>query len=250
MAEKPDSPLKSIFSKASAEGGFTRPHRPRTPDRGKNPRFDFPEHRTEAVVLKPELTKKSAILFLLLFGTIWNGIVSVFVVVLIKSFLEGKPEWFMLFFLIPFVLIGIGIIFILGYYILALFNPKLELTCRPGQPALGERFQVSWRVNGNVNRLQSLKLVLEAEEVARYMRGTTTVTDRNTFEQVLLADQSQDVATDYSGNVELTIPPGSMHSFKGRNNEIIWSIKAEGKIARWPNITNNFLLLVAPRRPR
>ncbi|MBN1393582.1 MAG: hypothetical protein JW959_00935, partial [Pirellulales bacterium] len=60
-----------------------------------------------------------------LFGTLafcvfWNGLVAVFLGVVVHGHLSAKPDWFGTFFIIPFVLIGIGaIVFFLRQLLIA-----------------------------------------------------------------------------------------------------------------------------------
>ena len=51
-----------------------------------------------------------------------------------------------------------------------------------------------------------------------------------------------------NGAAELTIPSETMHSFEGDANKIIWEIKVEGEIARWPDVGENFPITIRPIR--
>ncbi|MGB0415075.1 MAG: DUF3592 domain-containing protein, partial [Coraliomargarita sp.] len=86
----------------------------------------------------------------------WNGITSVFVVIAVKSHLDGNPEWFLTFFIIPFVLIGFALIFAIFHSLLALANPKLELILAEASPQLGEPVQLEWRSDKPLHRLRKL----------------------------------------------------------------------------------------------
>mgnify|MGYP001826188681 FL=1 len=37
-----------------------------------------------------------------------------------------------------------------------------------------------------------------------------------------------------------------MHSFEADRNKIIWEIKVEGEIVRWPDIDQNFPITIRP----
>jgi hypothetical protein len=39
-----------------------------------------------------------------------------------------------------------------------------------------------------------------------------------------------------------------MHSFAAPHNKIVWSLKVEGVIDRWPDVGEEFPLVVYPRR--
>lgn len=217
---------------------------------GKVAQYDYPEEQMEGIVLKPQVGRITGLLVLVVFCAFWNGITSIFVFKVVQDHLQGDPDWFLTLFMIPFVLVGLGMVFAVLYTFLGLFNPKVEISLNPGTPRMGEAFLVSWRVEGNTQRLQNLKIFLEAEEMATYQRGTDSVTVRNIFEQVELSIQEASQTTDYSGSTDLLIPLESMHSFKSSNNQIRWSVKVHGDIPRWPDVSGVFPIEVLPAKPQ
>ena len=62
------------------------------------------------VTLTSTHTPVRMVLLGLFFTLFWNGIVSIFVYNVVKSYLDGRPEICLTIFLIPFVLIGLGLI--------------------------------------------------------------------------------------------------------------------------------------------
>ena len=62
-----------------------------------------------------------------LFALVWNGVVSIFVHQAWFSIKEGDPEWFLIIFLIPFVVVGFVAIGALLAEIFRLSNPKIEI---------------------------------------------------------------------------------------------------------------------------
>jgi len=175
----------------------------------------------------------------------WNGIVSVFLLQLIKSHQSGRPDWFLTIFLIPFVLIGIGLIFGIFHSLLALANPKLELTLSESSPALGDKVQLEWSATKPLTKVRNLKISLQGEEAATYRRGTNSVTDKSIFHRDLLLELDQP-ANQQRGTLELTIPIDSMHSFDSSNNKISWQICVDGEIPRFPDIKNTYPITVRP----
>ncbi|CAA6696796.1 MULTISPECIES: DUF3592 domain-containing protein [unclassified Lentimonas] len=175
----------------------------------------------------------------------WNGIVSVFLFQLIKSYQGGRPDWFLTIFLIPFVLIGIGLIFGIFHSLLALANPKIELTLSESSPALGDKVQLEWSATKPLTKVRNLKIALQGEEAATYRRGTNSVTDKSTFYRDLLLELDQPAAQQ-RGTLELTIPTDSMHSFDSSNNKIVWQISVDGEIPRFPDIKNTYPITVRP----
>ena len=89
---------------------------------------------------------------------------------------------------------------------------------------------------------------LEAQEVARYQRGTDTITERHEFySREIDRVQHFDVFDDYH-SCDITIPDDLMPSFVSKNNRIEWMLRFEGDIARWPDFKEEFKILVTPPR--
>jgi len=69
--------------------------------------YGFGRSGSESVVLKSKGTPLGKLACAIGATIFWNGITSVFVTIAIRSHLKGDPEWFLTFFIIPFVLIGL-----------------------------------------------------------------------------------------------------------------------------------------------
>jgi hypothetical protein len=184
-----------------------------------------------------------------LFALIWNGIISVFVWQAWKGFERGKPEWFLVLFLIPFVAIGLGAIGMLVYCFLGLFTPRTKLTLGRRSVELGEEMDLSWAFVGRSERVRRLVITIEGMERATYRRGTDSSTDVNVFCK-LPVFESQDAGEIRSGTARVRIPAGLMHSFKSNNNEIRWEVKVRGEIPRFPDVSDDFEITILPIRAR
>ena len=198
--------------------------------------------------LEPEAGPIAKIVAMTLIAVFWNGIVSVFVWQAVKAVQSGNPEWFMMIFLTPFVLVGLALIVGIFYTILAAFNPRPILSVSPASPRLGTPLRVDWSFKGKVSRIQQLKIVLEGHEKATYRRGTDTYTDREAFASFELAASSLEWEIG-RGSAEVTIPEDTMHSFASVNNGVIWSLIVEGAIPRWPDVSESFEIEVRPMAP-
>jgi hypothetical protein len=199
------------------------------------------------LVLEPRLTPMGKVAGALFFSIFWNGIVSIFVWQVWKSWQSGDPEWFPTIFLIPFVLVGLLSFAFVGHFMLALANPRPRLTLTPGQPRLDGPLTLEWRFTGRNEMLTRLRIFLEGREEATYQRGTDTVTDREafaTFDLVNTANQWEMP----KGTTDLVIPGDTMHSFEAESNKIIWEIKVEGEIERWPDVSQSFPINLRPIR--
>lgn len=195
--------------------------------------------------LKPQVGPVGKVGGSLFFALFWNGIVSIFVWQAWKGWEQGNPDWFLTIFLVPFVLVGLASFGFVGHFLLALANPRPRLTLTPGQPRLGGELRLEWRFAGRSSRLASLRIFLEGREEATYQRGTDTITEREVFATFDLANTQNDWEIP-QGAIELTVPSDSMHSFEADANKIIWEIKVEGEIARWPDIGQNFPITIRP----
>jgi hypothetical protein len=197
------------------------------------------------LLLKPQHSPVGKVTGALFFSLVWNGIVSIFVWQVWKSWQSGNPEWFPTIFLIPFVLVGLLSFAFVGHFLLALANPRPRLTLSPGQPRLDGQLNLEWRFNGRTARLAHLRIFLEGREEATYQRGTDTVTDREVFATFDLVNTANEWEIP-RGMVHLAIPGDTMHSFEADSNKIIWEIKVEGEIERWPDVSQNFPITVGP----
>ncbi len=184
----------------------------------------------------------------LVFTLLWNGIVSVFVVMAVAGWQEGNVDWFLTLFMIPFVLVGLAGVVAIIHTMLACGNPRLTLTLSRSGIHPGEPFDISWTATGRTDRLQSLRIVLELHEEATYRRGTDTHTSKETvFEmEILRVDDSMELLHRPSGQASVTIPAGAMHSFAANNNRLIWRLCVYGDIPRWPDVKDQHELTVRP----
>ena len=179
----------------------------------------------------------------------WNGIVSVFVVIAVKDYLDGDPSWVLMIFLIPFVLVGLVLLGAVGHAFLKLFNPTVELTFDPPFVEPGGELHVAWSLTGSTHRLRSLTLTLQGLEKATYSRGTdTTITDEHVFHESELHHASAEgvQATMKDGSTTVSLPATAMHTFKSRHNEVAWRVKLTADVARRPDLNEAYPLAVLP----
>ena len=197
------------------------------------------------LVLSPESTPVGRFLGLLAVSIFWNGIVSIFLGFAISSFVRGKPEWLLTLFMIPFVLVGIGLVLGALHALLGIFNPRPTLTLLRSNLCLGDRTQVRWQFQGSTRRIRKLVIFLRGSETAKYRRGTKTHTDISEFYNVNLVETESplDMA---EGTTEVEIPAASMHTFLGTNNQITWHLVVHGDIPLWPDVSVAFPLTVYP----
>jgi Protein of unknown function (DUF3592) len=209
------------------------------------PAPSFAAEETGPRELRPNVTPLGKFFGLTFAALFWNGIVSVFLWQVVQSWRAGQPDGCLTTFLIPFVLVGLALVYSVFHQLLALFNPRPRLTLSPGVLTPGGMAYLQWRMDGRASRVRRLRIVLEGREEARYRRGTDTYTDRETFASVQVVDTGQPFEIP-AGSIHVSVPEGTMHSFSAENNKIIWTLKADCEIPGWPDSADEYEILVRP----
>jgi hypothetical protein len=190
---------------------------------------------------------------------LWNGIVSGFAVVAVHGLWEGAPDWVLIGFLIPFLVVGIGLIvvFVRQWVLATAIGPTLlEISDQPLHP--GRSCELLLWQSGRL-RLCWLEVLLACDEEATYRHGTNTRNESHrVFEQSVFrrdhpaGHHPEDGARFEVQREPLTarfaaeVPAGAMHSFKSEHNEINWRFIVRGKAAGWPDFERSFPVIVCP----
>ena len=180
---------------------------------------------------------------------VWNGIVAVFVVIAIRGFVVGDPDWFLAIFTLPFVGIGIGLIaFFLRQLMVATgIGPTLvEISDQPLHP--GGYYRIFLSQTGRL-AISSMELLLVCDEEATYRHGTDTRTEtKRVYQQTLFRDERLRAAggAPFETECALEVPPHAMHSFKSGHNEVRWKIVVKASADRWPDLERSFPVIVYP----
>jgi hypothetical protein len=209
---------------------------------------DEPPPADGPVTLTPSSTPLGGCLGVSFAAVFWNGIVSVFVWQVWEQFRQGGLGgwgWFEVLFLVPFVLIGLGLIAGVFYSMLGLFNPRPTLIVNSQALPLGSELQLRWTVAGRVGSINRFTISLTGVEKATYQRGTTTHTDKETFAEILLVESFEEFEI-AEGETTVTIPADTMHSFDAARNKIEWSLVVKGDIQLWPDMSASFPITVLP----
>lgn len=177
------------------------------------------------------------------FTVVWNSIVA-----LIFASAVASGETFFTLFSSIFLLVGIGLVIYASYLFLAIFNPTIEIHVSEGLPALGDTIDLRWKIRGSASRIRALKVELVGMESATYRRGTDTTTDVEVFETVRIAhtDDPREIA---EGAGTVVIPAGGVPSFTAKHNLVLWVIKIEAEIPRWPDLEDTFEVAVVASKP-
>lgn len=205
------------------------------------------EDETWSVPQKLKPSQSRLVAFLVVSGVcvFWNGIVSIFLVQMLGQKAFDWSQMLFGLFLIPFVLIGLGLVLGAIYMFLALFNPKVVIATSSGAVPMGGEVDIAWEVEGNAGRIKRMQISLHGVQHATYRRGTTTTTDTEVFELIPVFEAT--TASDIEfGSATVTIPNSTMHTFEATNNKITWSIVVSGDIPWWPDVNESFAIRIKP----
>lgn len=183
------------------------------------------------------------------FALIWNGITwTIMGFAILPGIWEGGViEWFPLVFLSIFALIGLIVIGAFLHQLLALANPRLNLTISRGALRPGEWLELEWECVGNPLRITSLVLTFEGQESATYTRGTDTVTDTHLFARLPLVTLDDSAAMAH-GRTRFQIPGDAVPTFIATHNKLEWRLTVRGTIPRWPDISDDYPVTILPAR--
>ncbi len=187
----------------------------------------------------------------LAFALLWNAIA--FPVPFLLLFGDNPPPLIFRILLCVFPVAGVGLLVYAGCLLLAYLKvsrPHIFVSKQPLR--LGDRFRLAFRQRAkSAADVKGIKLRLVCREVARYTVGTdsrTVTHDVFTQEHEICGSRHVLPGKEVEGELELQIPPDSMHTFKASNNQIVWLIEVDAEIRNWPDFKETYELLVAPVR--
>lgn len=238
---------KSFFHEGNETKEFVT-ERTRTTNDGSsfNRDDDFANTEEDTKTLHVGGSRWLSLIGMICVAAFWNGIVGVLFVGNILNFFQGeKCEVFLLFFSLPFIIVGLLILCGVVHQFCCLFNPHITLRVTPGQPRTGGELLVEWEVQGGWTRIRQLQIALEGVEEAAYNRGTTRMVDEETFYRKQLVDEVDDEFI-RSGSVVFELPLGLMPTLNLIDNDIVWRLAAEGTIPRWASIFDMHEIEIRP----
>jgi hypothetical protein len=184
-----------------------------------------------------------------IFAWAWVGVAGVLVVWAISSHVAGRPEWFLTFFLAPFLAVGAWAI---RYWLWQIWIDTgmglttVEISDCPLVP--GREYQAVLAQHGHIT-VKSLALWLVCEEEATYRQGTDVRTEvRRVYERRLSEHRDFQIEPiePFQTEVAVPIPATAMHSFHSSHNSVSWKLIVRGEVAHWPTFERGFPLVVYP----
>lgn len=203
----------------------------------------------ERVTRKPPLSplRKRGIWVMgaFVFAAFWNGIVSVFLWQLWGSWKSGSIDWFLGVFMIPFVLIGIGLILHFFYRVAAVFSPVYQVDFDRGSLRPGDSTMISWQRVGGSGSPRKVSLRFIGREKAEYRRGTSTAMATELFHEELLSVTSDRLVMS-GGNCRLVLPYGAVPTFRGRYSKLQWWVILKVEVPLRPDVYEEYEVDVLP----
>ena len=181
----------------------------------------------------------------------WNAMVALFTFLAVRKYVAGDADWILIVALFPFLAFGIWLFVNLcrQFWRTSGIGPtRIEISDHPLRP--GGEYALFIAQTGSMH-LKNLEVTLLCEEEATYRQGTNTITDTQAVvcDRVLSqADISMGPGQPYEEHCQLQVPVGGMHSFQGLNNRISWKLSVYAHVARRPDYTRNFSVIVVPAK--
>jgi hypothetical protein len=178
---------------------------------------------------------------------LWNGFVSLVVWEAVRSVMNGKPEWFLIVFLIPFALVGLVLLAALAVTAVVWLVSVLvgtvavEVDDHPFVP--GGRYQ-GFVLQAGLYRLTKVGVELTCEEAATYQAGSSESTDKK-----VVSRQPAELPEPLpAAPVEfvVTVPADAMHSFAAAKNRITWTVTVSGRVLGRLPYQRSFQAVVRP----
>ena len=179
----------------------------------------------------------------------WNGAVSVFVIMAVRSVLRGSPDWLMMLFIVPFLGVGVALVAVFARHLrhTAGIGPTLlEISDHPLLP--GRNYRLFMSQSGNLT-LKSVAIWLICEEEAVFRQGTNARTEtREVVRQAVFSASDAVIRPSEALEAEcdLFVPADAMHSFRASHNQIQWKLVVCSEVVGWQSFQRSFPLVVRP----
>jgi hypothetical protein len=128
---------------------------------------------------------------------------------------------------------------------LILFNPTPIVQISSIEVPPGGSMNFGWTMSGRSEAIKHLKIQLEGKEITKYLQGTDVQTDQHIFTLLQVHESSNELEI-RQGNVMVNVPKDAIHSFDSGNNKIQWTLKVRGSISRWPDLEEEYEIIVRP----
>jgi hypothetical protein len=180
---------------------------------------------------------------------LWNGLVTVFLVMVIRDIALGEPDWILALSLVPFVVGGVWLIVYLARLILqtAGVGPtRIEISEHPLNP--GKPYEIFLSQAGRLS-MRYLEVWLACDERATYHQGTDTRTEmRRVYEERCFVRENIEIpqGLPFESRCQVQVPDSAMHSFQAVHNDVSWKLIVRGQVEGRPAYEREFQIVVSP----
>ena len=216
---------------------------PQSPDQSRKG-DSRPAPQQQAVILEPKASPFVRFIGGFLVSGFWNGIVSLFVFHIIEMWRTGDGmKWFLTLFMIPFVLIGLGMIAFTIHSFFGLFSPRVRMRASHSPVAIGESVELSWEFAGRMDKVRDLQLRLEGRQERDEGSGKRRRTNTDVFYTADIAHFTN-VNDVKSGTVLCTIPAGYTPTDTKGSDRIIWVIRLKAQVEMGADLNDEYPITV------
>jgi hypothetical protein len=181
----------------------------------------------------------------------WNTLVAIFVVEVIRSHNDGRPNWLLTWLMLPFILASVWTLIALGRQFLMttmIGATRMEVSHHPFYP--GGQYEGFLSQTGRLH-VRWLQVQLICEEQAIYQQGTDTrLAAARVHRETLVSQRKFNIAYGqaFESRFSFTLPVAAMHSFATTHNAIQWALVVRGRLARWGDFERRFPVYVYPAK--
>lgn len=212
--------------------------------------------------LKPRVPITRTVIGGSVLAVIWNGAVWIMLSRIIEGWRRGAPDGCLTLFVIPFLLVGLLLIWAVVAPIVMLFNPPLKLTIsrttlRPGQSAI-----LQWKIHGKAERVRRLRILLHApnqedmfdnrdadDDSDTELEAETETDTENDWDTLTIVDTDQPMLI-AEGTAEIKVPLKARFLFDEDTDQLAWMLKTYCEIPRWPDSVEEHTIIVKPGAER
>jgi hypothetical protein len=233
--------LPLLFVVCGAAGIITNLHQ------GNPPAKSSARSESSPVVLRARYSPAVKFFGGLCISVFWNGIVSVFLWLVIQMWMgrEHGPKWFLTLFLIPFVLVGLGIIWMTVHAFFGFFSPRARLRIDSTTVPLGDSVEIQWQFSGRVEKIREFRLLLEGREETDEGTGDSKRTNRNIFYAAGIIHLT-DGKSIGSGSALCTIPADQKPSDAEGDHRVVWVIRLKADVHQGADLDDEYPIVVTP----
>jgi len=189
-----------------------------------------------------------------LFGTVaaavvWNALVAFFLVMVLRGFAVGEPDWLLAALVLVFLAGGLWLIVYASRQVMTTTSigpTRIEISAHPLVP--GKPYEIYLSQAGRF-RMSLLEVWLACEERATFLQGTDTRTERRSvFERRCFVRENIEIAQGlpFESRCKVDVPAGAMHSFLAAHNEVSWKLIVKGSVDGRGDFEREFQIVVNP----